>query len=77
MKALVLGFGKSGKAAAELLCLKGYDVSVIDRDAKTFEDCIFKNERLSFFSENDFIELSDKENGFVFSDVEFLLIDSK
>lgn len=78
MKAIVLGFGKSGKAAAELLLMKGYEVSVIDRDAKTFENCSFKTKKLSFFLESDFIELSEKEKSrlFDYSFIEFLIISS-
>lgn len=78
MKAIVLGFGKSGKTAAELLLMKGYDVSVIDRDAKTFENCSFKTKKLSFFLENDFIDLSvkDKTGMFDYTFIEFLVLSS-
>ncbi len=38
MKALVIGFGISGKAAAKLLRAKGYDVAASDRSVKESED---------------------------------------
>jgi UDP-N-acetylmuramoylalanine--D-glutamate ligase len=53
-KALVIGFGKSGKGAAKLLRSNSIDVSVVDKD-----DIIEKHEDIRFFKETDSFDLSD------------------
>lgn len=62
MKAIVLGYGVSGKGAVQLLLSKGYEVICVDKDKSKFDDT-----NITFLEENDQIE---------FKDVEFLVISS-
>lgn len=66
MKALVIGFGKSGRAAAELLLCKGYEVVVVEKDIGAFlnydfDESRFKRERLLFCLEDSTKILEDKK----------------
>ena len=65
MKAIVLGYGKSGKSASDLLLKKGYEVIAVDKK-KVFDDT--SDRFLSVFQEDEIKDIS--------RDVDFIVLSS-